>query len=83
MGLNKCQDCEICLYFGWSWLKLVTVSFSRTQFGTHLGYFEGISRMFGMRLDTRKSLSDADLELVPGGGIEPSTHGFSVRCSTD
>ena len=21
--------------------------------------------------------------VVPGGGIEPSTHGFSVRCSTD
>ena len=24
-----------------------------------------------------------DYEVVPGGGIEPSTHGFSVRCSTD
>jgi hypothetical protein len=53
------------------------VSFSRTQFGTQQGYFEGISEVFGDWLNLRKCLTDAALEVVPGGGIEPSTHGFS------
>ena len=54
------------------------MSFSRTQLGTHPEYFEGFSRVLGRSLNLRKSLSDAGFELVPGGGIEPSTHGFSV-----
>jgi hypothetical protein len=33
---------KFSLHFGWSWLELDTLSFSRAQFGTHLGYFEGI-----------------------------------------
>jgi hypothetical protein len=67
------------LYFGWSWLELDKVSFSRTQFGTHLGYFADISGVFPGGLNLRKCLWDAGFELVPGGGIEPSTHGFSGR----
>jgi hypothetical protein len=69
---------HFCLYFGWSWFELVALRFSRTQLGTHLGYFEGFLRVLGRRSNLRKSLSDEGLELVPGGGIEPSTHGFSV-----
>jgi hypothetical protein len=68
---------------GWSWVRLDRIRFSRAQLGTHLGYFEGISGWFWRVLNARKPLTDAGLEVVPGGGIEPSTHGFSVRCSTD
>lgn len=80
--------------------------FSRTQHGTQQGYSEGISGLSKKRLDQRKCLTDAVLEvarqavingdfllitdveeeggsqpkpwrrLVPGDGIEPSTHGF-------
>ena len=68
--------------------------FSRAQFGAQLGYFEGIWEVSRRDQNLRKRLWDAGLELahqtkpegrslVPGGGIEPSTHGFSVRCSTD
>ena len=46
---------------------------------TDHGYFEGISGILGKRLNLRKYFTDAALEVVPGGGIEPSTHGFSVR----
>ena len=70
---------EICLYFGSSWLELVTLSFSRAQLGTHLECFEGNLCWFWKLLNARKFLSDAGLQVVPGGGIEPSTHGFSVR----
>ena len=73
----------ISVYFGSTWLELDTLGFSRTQFGTQQGYFEGISGLSEKRLDLRNCLTDAALEVVPGGGIEPSTHGFSVRCSTD
>ena len=72
---------QCCL--GWSWLQLVTLGFSRAQFGTQLAYFEGISGWFWKLLKDREPMSDAGIGLVPGGGIEPSTHGFSVRCSTD
>jgi hypothetical protein len=69
------------LDLGWSWFGLVTLGFSRAQFGTQPGYFEGISGWFRRVLDARKPLTDAGLEVVPGGGIEPSTHGFSVFIS--
>jgi hypothetical protein len=36
-----------------------------------------------MFLKIYKVLVGKGLKVVPGGGIEPSTHGFSVRCSTD
>ena len=65
-------------YFGSSWLELDTVRFSRTQFWAQQGHFEDISGLFERRLNLRKCLTDAALEVVPGGGIEPSTHGFSV-----
>jgi hypothetical protein len=65
-------------YFGFSWLELDTVSFPRTQFWAQQGHFEGISEVFGKRLNLRKCLMEAALEVVPGGGIEPSTLGFSV-----
>jgi len=64
-------------HFGLRWLELDTMRFSRAQLGTHSGYFEGILKGFWRRLNGRKPLSDDGLELVPGGGIEPSTHGFS------
>ena len=67
------------LDFGLSWFELVTLSFSRAQLGTQLGYFEGILGISRRGLNLRKCLSDAALAVVPGGGIEPSTHGFSVR----
>ena len=60
---------------------LVTLRFSRAQFGTHLGYFESISGVLWKTAKACKCLSDAGLGLVPGGGIEPSTHGFSVPVS--
>ncbi|MEJ2244469.1 MAG: hypothetical protein P8Y80_00050 [Acidobacteriota bacterium] len=34
---------EFLFYFGSSWLELDTVSFSRTQFGTQQGHFEGMA----------------------------------------
>ena len=52
--------------------------FSQAQLGTHPGHFEGILKGFCRRPKGRKCLTDSGLELVPGGGIEPSTHGFSV-----
>ena len=73
----------IPLELGWSWLRLDRIRFSRAQLGTQLEHFEGFSGWFRRLLADRKPLTDAGLELVPGGGIEPSTHGFSVRCSTD
>ena len=66
---------------GWSWLRLVALKFSRAQLGTQLGYFEGFSSWFWRMLKDRKPLTDAGLKVVPGGGIEPSTHGFSERSS--
>jgi len=60
------------------WPGLDRVRSSRTQFGTHLGNFEVFSEVFRKQPNHRKSFSKAGLELVPGGGIEPSTHGFSV-----
>ena len=71
----------ICLYFGWSWFEWVTMRFSRAQLGTHPYHFGHISGISSRRLNGRKPLSDEGLELVPGGGIEPSTHGFSGRAS--
>jgi hypothetical protein len=65
------------LYLGFSWLEWDKASFSRAQFGTHLGYFRRIWGIFRWNLNLQKRLSDAGLEVVPGGGIEPSTHGFS------
>ena len=67
------------LYLCCSWLELIALSFSRAQFWAQLGYFNGISERFLERVCARKSLSDAGFEVVPGGGIEPSTRGFSVR----
>jgi len=67
----------------WSWLRLVTPGFSRAQFGTQLGHFEGISAWDWRLLKGRKLLTDARFEVVLGGGIEPSTHGFSVpKCGS-
>jgi hypothetical protein len=57
----------IPLYFGSSWLELDTVSFSRTQFWAQQGYFEGISGLSEKRLNLCKCLTDAALEVVPGG----------------
>jgi hypothetical protein len=58
---------------------LDTIRFSRPQFEIQLGYFEGISDWFRRQLKDRKPLKDAGFGVVPAGGIEPSTHGFSVR----
>jgi hypothetical protein len=44
-----------------------------------MGYFEGIRVWFWRPPNASKPLTDAGFEVVPGGGIEPSTHGFSVR----
>lgn len=41
-----------------------TVSFSRAQFGTYMEHFEGISGVFGKRLNQRKRLTDAVLEVA-------------------
>jgi len=74
------------LHFGLSWLESDTVRLSRAQLGTQLGLFEGSSRWFRSRLSACKALTAAGFEVVPGGGIEPSTHGFSgqsfpaIRC---
>ncbi len=65
--------------FGWTWPELGILSFSRAQPGTQLVYLGAFSRGFRRRSDARKCLTDAGLAMVPGGGIEPSTHGFSVR----
>ena len=59
-------------------MELVTLGFSRAQLGTQLGYFEGFSGWFQELLKDRKPLTGADLEVVPRGGIEPSTRGFSA-----
>jgi hypothetical protein len=64
---------------GWSWLRLDMIKFSRAQPGTQPECFEGISGWLWRLLKDRKPFSDAGFEVVPGGGIEPSTHGFSVR----
>ena len=56
-----------------------TLGFSRAQFGTQLGHLEGFSGWLWMLCNARKPLTDAGFEMVPGGGIEPSTHGFSER----
>jgi hypothetical protein len=64
---------------GWSWLRLDRIRFSRAQLGTQLGHFEGFSGWFWRLLNARKPLKEAGLKVVPGGGIEPSTHGFSER----
>ena len=81
-GLWLIVECA-CTDLTQSWLELAVVGLSRAQLGTQLGYFEGIWGWCWVELNARKVLTDALLELVPGGGIEPSTHGFSVRCSTD
>ena len=73
---------QIPFDLGWSWQELAVLRFLRAQLGTQLGHFEGTSDWFFMMLKDCKPLSEAGLEVVPGGGIEPSTHGFSVRCST-
>jgi hypothetical protein len=70
-------------HFGWSWLELGMLRFSRAQLGTQLGYLEAVSGRCRRRLFARKSVTEAGLEVVPGDGIEPPTRGFSVRCSTD
>ena len=54
------------------------ITFSRAQLGTQPGYFGGISDWFWRLLKDRKPLSEEGLKVVPGGGIEPSTHGFSA-----
>jgi len=66
------------LILGLSWLRLVTIKLSQVQPGTQLGRFEAFSSLLRNLLNARKPLKDAGLEVVPGGGIEPSTHGFSV-----
>ena len=65
------------LDFGFSWLRLATLRFSRAQPGTQPECFEGISGWLWRLLKDRKPLKDAEFRVVPGGGIEPSTHGFS------
>jgi hypothetical protein len=77
------RQMQVALVGGLNRSWLVTPRFSRAQLGTQLAYFEGISGWFWKLLNAREPLSDAALVLVPGGGIEPSTRGFSVRCSTD
>ena len=47
-----------------SWLELVALGWPRTQFGTHLGYFEGISEVFRERLNLRKGFKDAGFKLA-------------------
>jgi hypothetical protein len=59
------------------------VRFSRAQLGTQPEHFGSISCLFPRLQNVRKPLTEVGLGVVPGGGIEPSTHGFSVRCSTD
>jgi hypothetical protein len=54
---------------GYAWVLADT---TRDTHGTYFG-------VFGKWLNLRKCLTDAALEVVPGGGIEPSTHGFPVR----
>ena len=41
------------------WLELDTLGFSRAQFGTHPGLFEGIPVIFPRGLNLRKCLCDA------------------------
>jgi hypothetical protein len=53
------QHAAIYLYFGWSWLELDALRFSRAQFGIQLGYFEGIWEVSQKRLNLRKYLWDA------------------------
>jgi len=57
---------------------LAALRFSRAQFGIQLGCYEGILEVSRRGQNLRKYLWDEALELVPGGGIEPSTYGFSV-----
>ena len=61
------------------------LGFSRAYgfFFDYAGQAAVVFEEFGNVLNLSKLLTDAALEVVPGGGIEPSTHGFSVRCSTD
>jgi hypothetical protein len=68
---------DAVLDFGFSWLRLATLRFSRAQPGAQLKCFKDISGWFWRLLKDRKPLLDAGFGVVPGGGIEPSTHGFS------
>jgi hypothetical protein len=69
-GLNQLLG-HACLYFGFSWLELVALGLSRTQFWAQLGHFEGISGLLWKLLYARKPFSDAGFV---GAGDGNRTH---------
>ena len=62
-GLRRCS------YFGWRWLGLDTLGFSRAQLGTQLGYFEAICGLFWKLVNAGKPLTDAGFGVVPGAEL--------------